>query len=128
MIVQCRIPHVPNSPGGARTKPRRNRQEAKSEDERTCMRRLGRTLPPPTLRRSPAPTPVAVEEAARCCSPADCSHRAMTASPESPAAWEEAAAAAAAPPPPPPPRWDRFCGATWRSAPPRDPTPRGGRG
>ena len=83
---------------------------------RTCMRRLGRRppAPPPARlppRRSPAPTPPAAEDAARCCSPADCSHRAMTASPESPAAADEAAAAAEAPPPPPPPRWDRFWGA-----------------
>jgi len=78
----------------------------------TCMRRLGRRPPPPPPlrpppRMSPAPAPPAAEDAARCCRPADCSQRAMTASPESPAADDEAAAAAEAPPPPPP-RWDRF--------------------
>jgi len=79
----------------------------------TCTRRLGRRPPPPPTplrpppRMSPTPTPPAAEDAARCCRPADCSQRAMTASPESPAAADEAAAAAEVAPPPPP-RWDRF--------------------
>uniref|UniRef100_A0A0A9EW84 ATP binding protein n=1 Tax=Arundo donax TaxID=35708 RepID=A0A0A9EW84_ARUDO len=52
-------------------------------------------MPPPPRppRRSPAPAPPAAEDAARCCSPADCSHRVMTASPLSPAADDAAAAA-----------------------------------
>jgi len=37
-----------------------------------------------------APTNPAAEDAARCCSPTDCSHRAMTASLESPAAADVA--------------------------------------
>ena len=91
------------------------------ETRRTCMRRLGR-MPPP--RGSPAipipgPGPVEEEDTARCCSPADCSHRAITASPESPAADDAAAAVAAAAPPPPPPRCDRFCGASSASGPAR---------
>ncbi|KAG8084740.1 hypothetical protein GUJ93_ZPchr0010g10187 [Zizania palustris] len=78
------------------------------------MSRLGSMLPPPAPPRAPprwSTPPPPAEEAARCCSPADCSQRAITASPESaiPSCCPEGAPpgacpAAAAPAPPPPAR------------------------
>ncbi|KAG8084742.1 hypothetical protein GUJ93_ZPchr0010g7341 [Zizania palustris] len=89
------------------------------ETKLTCMSRLGSMLPPPAPPRaptppprwSPPPPPPPAEEAARCCSPADCSQRAITASPESaiPSCCPDGAPpgvcpAAEAPAPPPPAR------------------------
>lgn len=87
------------------------------------MSRLGSMpAPPAPPPRPPTPAPRwspagPADEAARCCSPADCNHRAMTASLESPmsAACADAppapAAAAADPAPPPARRCDLRCGA-----------------
>jgi hypothetical protein len=87
------------------------------------MSKLG-SMPPPAAPPSPAMLPrwsppaapegAAPEDAARCCSPADCSHRAVAASLESPIAACDGpggCAAAAKPAPPPARRCDLRCGA-----------------
>lgn len=82
-------------------------QQFCSERE-TCKRRLGNT-PARGSDPDPGPTvagPPPARGAARCWSPADCNHRAITASPL-PSPAEEAA------PPPPPCLWDLRWGATW---------------
>jgi hypothetical protein len=104
------------------------------------MSKLG-SMPPPAAPPSPAMLPrwsppaapegAAPEDAARCCSPADCSHRAMNASLESPIAACDGSggcAAAAEPAPPPARRCDLRCGANLAAWVARSRESRGGAG
>lgn len=96
--------HIPNSIKTSIQNPTRSEKTKKEKGSGnrvllyTCMRRFGR------IRWS---IPVEANGEARCCNPADWSHRAMTASPastlagpalcsEAPPAWSYSAAAAAA--------------------------------